>query len=214
VNGLVQGVYQFELTATDNSNGTGKSTIQVTVNAAPNQSPAANAGSDLQISMPTDTATLAGAGTDPDGTIASYKWAKISGPVQSSIVSPSKPKTLISNLTEGVYQFELTVTDNAGASAKDTVEVIVLSVPKAFAKLFPNPATNVINIQIEGATTTSNTALRIYDNKGILVYQEDFVRSPQPMIKQVNVSKLPGGIYFVELQTETSTLTTLRFIKK
>jgi phage terminase large subunit GpA-like protein len=90
----------------------------------------------------------------------------------------------------------------------------VLSVPKAFAKLFPNPATNVINIQIEGATTTSNTALRIYDNKGILVYQEDFVRSPQPMIKQVNVSKLPGGIYFVELQTETSTLTTLRFIKK
>jgi hypothetical protein len=214
VNGLVQGVYQFELTATDNSNGSGKSTIQVTVNAAPNQSPAANAGSDLQISMPTDTATLAGAGTDPDGTIASYKWAKISGPVQSSIVSPSKPKTLISNLTEGVYQFELTVTDNAGASAKDTVEVIVLSVPKAFAKLFPNPATNVINIQIEGATTTSNTALRIYDNKGILVYQEDFVRSPQPMIKQVNVSKLPGGIYFVELQTETSTLTTLRFIKK
>lgn len=214
VNDLVQGVYQFELTVTDDKNGSGKSTMQVTVHAAPNQSPTAKAGSDLQLSLPTDTATLTGAGTDPDGTIASYKWTKISGPSQPTVASPSKPRTLISNLTEGVYQFELTVTDNAGASAKDTVEVIVLSVPKAFAKLFPNPATNVINIQIEGATTTSNTALRIYDNKGILVYQEDFVRPPQPMIKQVNVSKLPGGIYFAELQTETSSITTLRFIKR
>jgi hypothetical protein len=122
---------------------------------------------------------------------------------------------LISKLTEGVYQFELTVTDNSGAIAKDTVEVIVLAVPKAFAKVFPNPATSVVNFQIEGATTTSSsTALRIYDNKGILVYQEDFVRPPQPMIKQVNVSRLPGGIYFAELQTGTSNITTLRFMKK
>jgi hypothetical protein len=215
VNGLVQGVYQFELTVTDNSNGSGKDTIQVTVNAAPNQSPMAKAGSDLQISLPTDTTTLTGAGTDPDGTIASYKWTNISGPVQPTLASPSKAKTLISNLAEGVYQFELTVTDNSGASAKDTVEVIVLAVPKAFAKVFPNPATSVVNFQIEGATTTSSsTALRIYDNKGILVYQEDFVRPPQPMIKQVNISRLPGGIYFAELQTGTSNITTLRFMKK
>jgi len=214
VNGLVQGVYQFELTVTDNSNGSGKSTIQVTVNAAPNQSPTAKAGSDLQISLPTDTATLTGTGTDPDGTIASYKWTRISGPAQSTLASPSKANTLISNLAEGAYQFELTVTDNSGAIAKDTVEVTVFRQPTSFAKVFPNPATSVINIQIEGATTTSHTALRIYDNKGNLVYQEDFVRPPTPMIKQVNVSNLPGGIYFAELQTETSSITTLRFIKK
>ena len=118
VNNLVQGVYQFELTVTDNSNGSGKSTIQVTVYAAPNQLPMAKAGSDLQISLPTDTTTLTGTGTDPDGTIASYKWTKISGPVQSTVVSPSKSQTLISNLTEGVYQFELTVMDNSGAICK------------------------------------------------------------------------------------------------
>jgi phage terminase large subunit GpA-like protein len=87
-------------------------------------------------------------------------------------------------------------------------------VPKAFAKVFPNPATTTVNFQIEGAGRTSHTALRIYDNKGILVYQEDFVRSPQPMIKQVNVSKLPAGIYFAELQTDTNNITTLRFMKK
>jgi hypothetical protein len=215
VSDLVQGVYQFELTVTDDKNGAGKSTVQVTVHAAPNQAPTANAGSDVQISLPTDTATLTGAASaDPDGTIASYKWAKVSGPTQSTVGSPSKSQTLISNLTEGVYQFELTVTDNAGASSKDTVDVIVLGVPKAFAKVFPNPATSVVNFQIEGAGRTSNTALRIYDSKGILVYQEDFVRPAQPMIKQVNISSLPAGIYFAELQTDTNNLTTLRFMKK
>jgi hypothetical protein len=210
----VEGVYQFELTVTDNSNAAGKSTMELTVHAAPNQSPKADAGSDVQVSLPTDTATLTGAGTDPDGTIASYKWTKISGPGQSSVVSPLKSQTLISLSAEGIYQFELTVTDNAGASSKDTVAVTVLAVPQAFAKLFPNPATSTINIQIEGAGRTSNTALRIYDNKGILVYQEDFVRPPQPMIKQINISRLPGGIYFVELQTDTNDITTLRFMKK
>jgi ribosomal protein L14 len=214
VTNLVEGVYQFELTVTDNSNATGRSTMQVTVHAAPNQAPTADAGSDVQVSLPSDTATLTGAGSsDPDGTIAFYKWTKISGG-QSTVVSPSKSQTLIDNLTEGIYQFELTVTDNAGASAKDTVEVVVLAVPKAFAKVFPNPATTTVNFQIEGAGRTSHTALRIYDNKGILVYQEDFVRPPQPMIKQVNVSKLPGGIYFAELQTDTNNITTLRFMKK
>jgi len=215
VTNLEQGVYQFELTVTDNSNASARSTMQVTVHAAPNQAPTANAGPDLQVSLPTDTATLNGTGSsDPDGTISSYKWTKISGAGQSTVLAPSKSQTLISNLTEGIYQFELTVIDNAGMIAKDTVEVIVLAVPTAFAKLFPNPATSTINIQIEGAGRTSTTALRIYDSKGILVYQEDFVRPPQPMIKQVNVNRLPAGIYFVELQTDTNNITTLRFMKK
>ncbi|HEY7161885.1 MAG TPA: T9SS type A sorting domain-containing protein [Acidobacteriota bacterium] len=214
VDSLVEGVYQFELTVTDNSNASGKSMMQVTVHAAPNQAPIAEAGSDLQISLPTDTATLMGAGTDADGTIASYKWTKISGPSQSTLASPLKPQTLISNLTEGIYQFELTVTDNAGATSKDTMSVTVLAVPKAFAKVFPNPATTTVNIQIEGAGRTSNTALRIYDGKGIIVYQEDFVRPAQPMIKQINISKLVSGIYFIEMQTDTNNITTLRFIKK
>ena len=115
---------------------------------------------------------------------------------------------------EGIYQFELAVTDNRGAIAKDTVALAVISAPKTFAKVFPNPATDVVNIQIEATPRTSNAALRIYDNKGILVYQEDFVRQQQGMIKQVNVSKLPTGIYFAELQTGTNDIVALRFMKK
>lgn len=89
-----------------------------------NQPPAANAGADEIIMLPKDSVVLNGsASTDPDGVITSYKWTKISGPVSSDIIEDDSSKTLVKTLMTGVYKFELTVTDNGGLSAKDTVQV-------------------------------------------------------------------------------------------
>jgi len=77
---LVQGVYQFELTVTDNSGATGKDTVQITVNPAPNIPPVAIAGNDITITLPTNSIVVNGTGTDADGTIINYEWTKISGP--------------------------------------------------------------------------------------------------------------------------------------
>jgi hypothetical protein len=86
-----------------------------------NQPPIANAGRDTTIALPKDSAVLDGsASTDPDGTITSYKWSKISGLVSANISKPDLAKTSVKTLVIGVYQFELTVTDNGGLSAKDT----------------------------------------------------------------------------------------------
>ncbi len=71
--------------------------------------------------LPKDSVMLDGtASTNPDGTITSYKWARIAGPVSSNISKPDASKTIAKTLVIGVYQFELTVTDNGGLSAKDT----------------------------------------------------------------------------------------------
>ncbi|HMU46596.1 MAG TPA: hypothetical protein PKC72_09520, partial [Chitinophagaceae bacterium] len=42
----------------------------------PNQSPTANAGPDQTITLPVNTVTVNGSGTDPDGTITAYLWTK------------------------------------------------------------------------------------------------------------------------------------------
>ena len=76
VTGLVQGVYQFELKVTDNNGATGRDTMQVTVNAAANIAPVANAGSDKTITLPANTVSLSGSGNDADGTISSFAWTK------------------------------------------------------------------------------------------------------------------------------------------
>ncbi len=127
VSGLIQGVYDFELTVTDNSGAIGKDTIKVTVNSAGNQAPTANAGPDQTIILPTNTVNLTGVGTDPDGTVSAYQWAKISGPAGCTITNISSASTSVTGLIQGVYDFELTVTDNSGAVGKDTVKVTVNS---------------------------------------------------------------------------------------
>jgi predicted esterase len=141
VTGLVQGVYSFELAVTDNSGATGRDTVTVTVNAGPppppNQVPTANAGANQTITLPTNSITLTGSGNDPDGSIASRLWVKLSGPAQGNISSPTQFQTSVTGLVQGVYSFELTVTDNLGASGKDTVSVTVNAAPPPPPNLAP-----------------------------------------------------------------------------
>ena len=122
---LSEGTYRFELSVTDNKGAIAKDTMQVTVNEAVNIPPTANAGSDQTITLPTNNVSLNGSGTDSDGSIASYQWTKISGPNSGAINNANTASTTATNLTAEVYQFELTVTDNKGAIAKDTVQITV-----------------------------------------------------------------------------------------
>ncbi|MGH2566161.1 MAG: PKD domain-containing protein, partial [Ginsengibacter sp.] len=130
VTGLTQGIYQFQLKVTDNSAATDLDTVVITVNPAANVPPTANAGSNQTITLPTNSVTLSGSGTDPDGTISSYAWTKISGPA-ATITNTSSASTTVTGLTQGVYQFQLKVTDNSAATDLDTVQITV------------NPAANV-----------------------------------------------------------------------
>src|SRR5215203_3636137 len=125
VTGLVQGSYTFRLTVTDNQGATGTSDVNVTVNAAANQAPTANAGADQAITLPNNSVSLSGTGSDPDGFITSYSWSKIGGPGSGTITSPSSPSTTVTGLTQGVYTFRLTVNDNNGASAIDDIVITV-----------------------------------------------------------------------------------------
>lgn len=67
--------------------------------------------------------------TDTDGTIVSYQWKQLTGPIAGTIINPRGPETIISHLVLGNYSFELTVTDNSGLTAKDTVFVKVSAEP-------------------------------------------------------------------------------------
>jgi YD repeat-containing protein len=125
LNNLVQGVYVFRLTVTDNSGASATDDITVTVNAAPNQAPTANAGADITITLPVNSTTLNGSGTDPDGTITGYVWSRVSGPTTFTLGTANAATTTLSNLVAGTYVFRLTVTDNSGATASDNITVIV-----------------------------------------------------------------------------------------
>ncbi|HRN80028.1 MAG TPA: PKD domain-containing protein, partial [Ferruginibacter sp.] len=128
VTGLTPGTYVFRLTITNNLGLTKTSDVTVVVSSASGQNipPIANAGADQTITAPQQTVTLTGTGTDSDGIITTYAWRKITGGA-ATIVNSNAASTVVNALTTGTYSFEFTVTDNSGATAKDTMQVTVQS---------------------------------------------------------------------------------------
>jgi hypothetical protein len=142
VKGLIAGIYVFKLTVTDNQGATAADSLTITVNPAANIPPTASVGSTQTITLPTNTVSLTGTGTDSDGTIASYQWTKVSGPSSYTISNGSSATTSIKGLIAGNYVFKLTVTDNQGATATDTVLITV------------NPAANIPPTASAGSSQT------------------------------------------------------------
>ena len=138
-----------------------------TTNNSPNQLPVANAGLDINMTLPTNSVTITGKGADADGTVTSYKWNKISGP-NCTIQNPNQAKTAINNLTQGIYIFELEVRDDQNAVGRDTLRVTVNAAAKPTSPpsepgnadssnadmgtnsfmIYPNPVTDNFNVEI------------------------------------------------------------------
>ncbi len=163
--GLVQGVYTFQLVITDAGGLTSTDNMTVTVLAAANQAPIANAGTNLIITLPNSVATLDGSKSfDPDGTIVSYKWAQATGPTVVSIAAPTSAMSAITGLQQGQYTFQLTVTDNGGATGTAQVKVTV----NAATNQPPVAMANSISITLP-ATSVTVDGSNSYDPDGTIV---------------------------------------------
>ncbi|SDH02659.1 PKD domain-containing protein [Chitinophaga filiformis] len=125
---LVEGTYVLTLTVADNDNMIDTDTMRVVVKPAPvaNKPPVASAGADVTITLPVNSVILNGAASsDPDGVITNYQWQKMSGK-DVRFSNSQGIINVVSALTEGTYVFELAVTDNKNATARDRMTVTVL----------------------------------------------------------------------------------------
>jgi hypothetical protein len=122
----------FTLTITDSSGNVDADTVAIAVSAQPtvtppaNIAPTASAGIDQSVAAGASV-TLAGSGTDQDGSIASYKWEEVSssGVTLSGASTKTATFTAPSLTTASSLEFKLTVTDDKGATSADNVKVSV-----------------------------------------------------------------------------------------
>ncbi|MDP4129607.1 MAG: PKD domain-containing protein, partial [Bacteroidota bacterium] len=221
ITGLVQGVYVFNLTVTDNQGASATASIQITVVAATgNQLPVAKAGSDISITLPANATNLDGSSSsDPDGSISSYAWTKISGPSQFTIANSSSASTGLSNLVAGVYSFQLKVTDNAGAAALDTVNVTVNA---AVAQNQPPVASAGadISLTLPANVTNLNGTLSNDPDGSIASYAWTKIGGPSQFtlanssLVSPGLSNLVAGVYSFQLKvTDNAGATALDTVK-
>ena len=202
VNNLQAGVYTYRLTVRDNNNAASTDDVTVTVNAAANQAPVANAGANKAVTLPANSTTLAGAGTDADGTIATYLWQQLSGPTASTLSATNTAGITLSNLQAGTYIYRLTVTDNDGATDTDDVTVTVNNAP---ANQAPNAnAGPNRTITLPANTTTLNGSGTDADGT-IATYLWVQVTGPSASALSatntavITVSALQAGVYTYRL---------------
>jgi hypothetical protein len=120
------GTYTFYLRVTDKTReASGVDSMKVFVQRKDNKLPQVKIEHVSDIQLPTNKVTLIGSATDPDGSITSYSWKQIGGDHPSTIKLPSERVTDVTVPETGVYQFELAVTDNSGATGTARVKFTV-----------------------------------------------------------------------------------------
>ena len=119
----------FQLTVTDNDGATASDSVNVTVNPI-SILPIAQAGEDQSV-MTGSEVILAGSGTDSDGEIVQYQWTQTSGDAVTISQADQAQASFYAPQTEQTLTFELTVTDNDGNTASDTV-AITTEIPSGF----------------------------------------------------------------------------------
>lgn len=130
ITGMTTGVYSFVLQTTDIQTGTMADTVQVTVLVI-NKPPAVEIYCNKVVID--SSLILNGKVSDPDGKIMTVSWEKISGPAGSEIKSyPHLPLYAIEVVFRepGEYVYQLTATDDKGASSQALVTLIVYGIGK------------------------------------------------------------------------------------
>jgi hypothetical protein len=114
----------------------------------------------------------------------------------------------------GTYTVTLTATNGACESV-DSFEVVITVVGLeditsiSSVKLFPNPASDNVNVELN-LKENSNITLSIVDNSGKIVYTENASLLEGKNIQSLNTSSLKAGYYNVVISTENSVAKTIK----
>jgi hypothetical protein len=160
-----------------------------------NASPIASAGSDQSVLVNT-LVTLAGSASDPDGTIADTTWTQVDN--GQPTITLSNDDILAPTFTPtvgGVYEFELEVTDDDGATDTDTMTVRVRDTAATVWRVTANPGAFTI---VGGAD-----AIEVLGDADNATYVQS-VAAPSGASITFELTPLTAGVVTVTLKNQAS----------
>lgn len=86
--------------------------------------PIVEAGDTIYIADGVTTASLLATAYDPDGEVVSQQWNQTAGTPAATMSAATELANNLSGLTGDAYTFQIQVTDNSGATAVDTINII------------------------------------------------------------------------------------------
>jgi hypothetical protein len=228
ISDFVTGTYTFRLTVTDEQGATANTEVSFSIKV--NQPPIAN-GFVMMYYYPNAHLLNAWGSYDPEGGQVKFWWTKIDGPAEYHMLYPEASTPVISNLVAGTYQFQLRVTDSAGATAYDTVNIvntIPLSKTGSNSRIMsetqqgllsndqllitPNPVIRHLTVSWTNAYIGA-TKLTVIDITGKQVASQMFMKYQMQQTAVVETGHLKPGVYYLFLETKNGNTFSKRFLK-
>ncbi len=212
VSGLQLGTYTFDCTITDSNEKT--ATDQVVIVVRPdNFSPMAIPGNDRSVNVGSELILDGSKSVDSDGTIVKYEWKQIDANTSVIISNSSSAITSVTGLETGkLYIFQLTVTDNKGATTSSNLRISVLGgtyinkISDNQISIYPNPFVDQLIVQTEGQFEK----LRLHSVTGNIVLDENIQGQ---LVYSLNTSRLKQGYYILSLISKSG-IVSRRVVKK
>ncbi|WJG07896.1 hypothetical protein [Aliiglaciecola sp. LCG003] len=186
----------FMLIVTDNSGTNANDSVSIIVKRV-NQSPTVYTGGDQTVEA-LATVNIVGLADDPDGTINSVNWTQISGTnVQLDNPSSANVSFIAPDVsTDETLTFQITATDNDGASSTSTISIEVKTIDT-----LPPITPNIAVLYAANSDAISLSWNEVSDNKtsqSDIVYQ--LHSSTEPGFTPSNATLLVEGVNFLEYQ--------------
>ncbi len=190
--------------ATDDDGDSHTDTVQIVVNIPPT----------ITLLSPLDgdtintgeLVTLTVDARDSDGKVDTVRFL-----INREIVSTDteKPFEHVWTSIEGDKELIVIAIDNHGAHGADTIDISVMEpnriLPNRGAvrlKVYPNPASQWLQIDMHGLNSRGKTELRIVSITGEVIMHRVNYNNASRVTEQVNISGLAPGLYFIHLTSD------------
>lgn len=130
-------------------------------------------------------------------TISNYTWANFT--IYYTYLSLANPDSCIIELRSGESNGSFLLIDNL-AFYGSVIGVSESSADFNSIKVFPNPFTNKITLNLSEEFNYSNSSLEIFDNLG----KQVFILKEIEQNKEIDLELLPTGIYHLKIKNDDS----------
>ena len=115
------------------------------------------------------------------------------------------------NYKQGAWLVKTDSMSNAPGMFTVSIEENELIISKNMLNIYPNPATENINLGFD-KSTNENMELQIYNSSGVLVKQQQLQAYAHEY--RIGIQELSVGVYFVHIESQKGEVFNSRFIKK